>query len=88
VKSGSSVRERNGDRRALGHDEIAPRGGRREHTVVGELMGARGWKVSLGSSRSDESQGRLGVVAKRISLRSRSMKVSGSNDPADVPSRQ
>jgi hypothetical protein len=51
-------------------------------------MGARGWKVSLGSSRSDESQGRLGVVAKRISLRSRSMKVSGSNDPADVPSRQ
>lgn len=31
-----------GDRRALGHDEIAPVGGRREHAVVGELVGARG----------------------------------------------
>jgi len=77
-----------GDRRALGHDEITPSGGGREHAVVGELVGARGREVSLGSSRSDESQRRLGVVAKRIRAASRSMKVRGSKETADVPSRQ
>ena len=26
-----------------GDDEVTPSGGRREHAVAGELMGARGW---------------------------------------------
>ena len=45
---------------------VAPCGGLREHAVVGELMSAWRRKARLGSSRSDESQRRLGVVAKRI----------------------
>jgi len=36
------VRVGGGDRRALGDDEVAPGGGRREHAVVSELMGAWG----------------------------------------------
>ena len=34
---------RSGCGRVLGDDEVAPGGRRREHAVVGELMGAWGW---------------------------------------------
>jgi hypothetical protein len=48
------VRVRRGDLRALGHDEITPSGGRRQHAVVSELVGA--WRGNECGEPLDERQ--------------------------------
>ena len=65
VGSERAAGRRSGCGRALGHDEITPSGGRGEHAVVGELMGARGWHECgepLDEGQRIEGDGRSAVA--------------------------